>query len=285
MMEEVTKKEEKKEIVKKPPLKKSRKSFSIFSCYVGEKIDLKKLQEGLKKYTYITRDQPIVLKLALGQYAVLAKFGVVTFWNVPKNLREEFIQEISPFVEKFDKNYPYFDTLKVFTGKEIEDVQFGKVYLTKIDKEKVQVISFVISQSVALERFEKEIEQRVAELERLIGILKSGKITTLREKELLREIGDILAVRQRTISHLSLFDKPETTWERAELERLYNKLFYEFELGDRFDILNEKIRFLADHNKLLLDFISTQRGHFLEIIIIVLILVELLIFIAETFLK
>jgi uncharacterized Rmd1/YagE family protein len=285
MMEEVTKKEEKKEIVKKPPLKKSRKSFSIFSCYVGEKIDLKKLQEGLKKYTYITRDQPIVLKLALGQYAVLTKFGVVTFWNVPKNLREEFIQEISPFVEEFDKNYPYFDTLKVFTGKEIEDVKFGKVYLTKIDKEKVQVISFVISQSVALERFEKEIEQRVAELEKLIGILKSGRIITLREKELLREIGDILAVRQRTISHLSLFDKPETTWERAELERLYNKLFYEFELGDRFDILNEKIRFLADHNKLLLDFISTQRSQFLEIIIIVLILVELLMFIAETFLK
>jgi uncharacterized Rmd1/YagE family protein len=281
MMEEITK----KEIVKKPPLKKLRKSFSIFSCYLGEKIDLKKLQENLKKYPYITREQPIVLKLALGQYAVLTKFGVVTFWNVPKKLREEFIQEISPFIEGFDKNCIYFETLKVFTGKEIEDVKFGRVYLTKIDKEKVQVISFVISQSVALERFEKEIEQRVAELERLIGILKSGRITTLREKELLREIGDILAVRQRTISHLSLFDKPETTWERAELERLYNKLFYEFELGDRFDILNEKIRFLADHNKLLLDFISTQRGHFLELIIIILILIELLIFIAETFLK
>jgi uncharacterized Rmd1/YagE family protein len=281
-MEEETKKDG---IVKQLPTKKIRKSFSVFSCYLGEKIEMKRLQENFKKYTYITRDQPIVLKLALGQYAVLTKFGVVTFWNVPKNLREEFIQEISQFVEKFDKNYPYFDTLKVFTGKEIEDVKFGKVYLTKIDKEKVQVISFVISQSVALERFEKEIEQRVAELERLIGILKSGKITTLREKELLREIGDILAVRQRTISHLSLFDKPETTWERAELERLYNKLFYEFELGDRFDILNEKIRFLADHNKLLLDFISTQRGHFLELIIIILILIELLIFIGETFLK
>jgi uncharacterized Rmd1/YagE family protein len=284
MIEEVSKKEE-KEIVKKPPLKRIKKSFSIFSCYVGEKIDLKKLQEDLKKYTYITRDQPIVLKLALGQYAVLTKFGAVTFWNVPKKLREEFIQEISPFVEEFDKNYPYFDTLRVFTKKEIEDVKFGKVYLTKIDKEKVQVISFVISQSVALERFEKEIEQRVSELERLIGILKSGKIRTLREKELLKEIGDILTVRHRTISHLSLFDKPETTWERAELERLYNKLFYEFELGDRFDILNEKIRFLADHNKLLLDFISTQRSNFLEIIIIILILVELLIFIVETFLK
>ena len=275
----------KREPIKTSPHKKMRKSFSLFSCYLGEKIDLKKLQESFKKYPYITREPPIILKLAPNQYAVLTKFGVVTFWNVPKKLREEFIQEISPFVEEFDKNYPYFDTLKVFIGKEIENVKFGKVYLTKIDKEKVQVISFVISQSVALERFEKEIEQRVSELERLIGILKSGKIKKLREKELLREIGDILAVRQRTISHLSLFDKPETTWERVELERLYNKLFYEFELGDRFDILNEKIRFLADHNKLLLDFISTQRGHFLETIIIILIFIELLIFLGETLLK
>jgi uncharacterized Rmd1/YagE family protein len=282
-MEEVIKKEEIKEIVKKPPLKKIRRSFSIFSCYLGEKIDLKKLQEGFKKYTYITRDQPIVLKLDTGQYAVLTKFGVVTFWNVPKNVREEFIQEISQFVEKFEKNYPYFDTLQVFTGKEIEDVKFGKVYLTKIDKEKVQVISFVISQSVALERFEKEIEQRVSELERLIEILKSEKIRILREKELLKEIGDILTVRQSTISHLSLFDKPEMTWEREELERLYNKLFYEFELGDRFDILNEKIKFLSDHNKLLLDLIFSKRGQFLELIIAVLLFIEVLIFLGEVF--
>jgi uncharacterized Rmd1/YagE family protein len=266
-------------------LKKVKKSFSVFSCYLGEKIDFKKLQENLKKYSYITRDSPIILKLALGQYAVLTKFGVVTFWNVPKKLREEFIQDISQFIEGFDKNCLYFDTLKVFIRKEIEDVKFGKVYLTGIDKEKVQVISLVISQSVALERFENEIEQRVLELEKLIGSLKMGKIRKLKEKELLKEIGDILAVRQRTISHLSLFDKPETTWERSELERLYDKLFFEFELRDRIDILNEKIRFLADHNKLLLDFISTQRGHFLEIIIIILILIEILIFIFEVFLK
>jgi uncharacterized Rmd1/YagE family protein len=100
-MEEGTKKEG---VVKQPPPKKTRKSFSVFSCYLGEKIDLKRLQESLKKYPYITRDHPIVLKLATGQYAVLTKFGVVTFWNVPKNLREEFIQEISQFVEEFDKN-------------------------------------------------------------------------------------------------------------------------------------------------------------------------------------
>jgi uncharacterized Rmd1/YagE family protein len=276
MMEEVT-----KEVVKKPIPRRLRKSFSLFSVYLGESIDLKKMQENLKKYPYITRELPIILKIAQGQYAVLTKFGVVTFWNVPKRQREEFIREISPFIEKFDQNFAYFDTLKVLIGKEKEDVKFGKVFLTKIDKEKVQVISFVISQSVALERYEKEIEQRVSELEKLIIYLRLGKLANIQEKELLREIGDILAVRQSTISHLSLFDKPETTWEREELEKLYNKLFYEFELGDRFDILNEKIKFLSDHNKLLLDFISSKRGQFLELIIVVLIFIEVLIFIGE----
>jgi len=274
-----------KENIKKPSAKRLIKRFSVISVYVGEKIDLKKLQENIKKYTYISRDSPIILKIALGQYVTLTKFGVVTFWNIPKRQREEFIQEISPFVEKFNPNSLYFDTLKVIVGKELEDVKFGKVHLTKIDKEKIQVISFVISQSVALEKYEKEIEERVSNLEKLIDVLKSGNLRNLNQKELLREIGDILAVRQSSISHLSLFDKPETVWERAELETLYNKLFSEFELEDRFDILNEKIRFLSDHNKLLLDFITTQRGHFLEIIIIILILIEILIFFVETFLK
>lgn len=270
-------------IVQKPNIKKFKKVFSLLALYLGDKIDLKKLQENLKKYPYLTRDHPIVLKLAIGQYVVLTKFGVITFWDVPKRQREEFINEISSFVDNYDKDFKYSDTLKVFVGKETEDVKFGRVYLSKLDKEKIQIISFVLSQSVALEKYETETEERISEMEKIIDILKTGTLQGLKEKALLAQIGEILAVKQRTISHLSLFDKPETTWERAEIERLYNKLYYEFELSDRFDILNEKTRFLSDHNKILLDFISAQRGNFLELIIVILILIEVFIFLFEVF--
>lgn len=271
------------EIISKPIIRKFKKSFSLVALYLGERIDLKKLQANLKKYPYLIREHPIVLKLALGQYVALTKFGVVTFWNVSKRMREEFIKEISPFIENFSQSYPFFDTIKVFVGKEVEDVRFGKVYLTKIDKEKVQIISFVLSQSVALEKYETEIDERISEMERIINVLKSGIWRGLKEKNLLAEIGEILAVKERTISHLSLFDKPETTWERPEIERLYDKLSYEFDLRDRLDTLNEKIKFLSDYHKVLLDFVSTQRSNFLELIIIVLILIEVLIFFFEVF--
>jgi len=267
------------------PLHKKQKIFSLFSVYLGEAIDLKKIQEKIKKYPYLSREAILILKLAVNKYVVLTKFGVATFWNVPQRIKEEFIKEISPFVVNFDSKNLYFDTLKVMTGKELEYVKFGKVYLIDCDKEKIQVISLVISQSVALERYEKEIEKRVAELEKLISILRLGRLKGITEKDILREIADILVVRQSTISNLSLFDKPETTWERIELEKLYNKLFYEFDLSDRFDILNEKIKFLADHNRFLLNLISTQREYLLEIIVIVLIFIEIVIFIGEIILK
>lgn len=273
----------KEETTKKITIKKAKKIFSLLTVYLGRRIDLKKLQEKLRKYPYLTREHPLLLKLGAGQYVVLTKFGAVTFWNVPRATREVFIQEISSFIENFNQQYSYSDTLKVLVGKEIEDVKFGRVYLTKIDKEKIQIISFVLSQSVALEKYETEIEERISEMEKVINILKSGNWRGIKEKKLLSQIGEMLAVKQETISHLSLFDKPETTWERVEIERLYNKLYYEFELADRLDILNEKIRFLSDHNKILLDFISTQRGHLLELVIIFLILIEILFFFLEVF--
>jgi len=260
-----------------------KKKFSVLAFYLGDSIDLKKLKETFREYPIITREHPIILKIEKGQYAVLTKFGTVTFWNVPKRLREKFIDAISSFVENFDKTYPYFDSLKVFIREGPEEVKFEKIYLSKIDKEKVQIISFALSQSVALERYEKEVENKIIEAEEIINSLKTGGLKWQKEKKLVSQIGEILAVKQRAISHLSLFDKPETTWERIEIERLYNKLYFELELGDRFDVLNEKIKFLSDHHKLLLDFISAQKSSFLELIIVILILVELFIFLFETF--
>lgn len=264
--------------------KKLKKRFSLLAICLGEKIDLKKLQEGLKKYSYLSREHPIILKLAIGQYVALTKFGVITFWNVPKKIREEFIKEVSPFVENFNENYQYSDGLKVFIFGEVDDVKFGRVFLSKIDREKIQIISLVLSQSVALEKYETEIEERIAEIEKIINMLRSGLWRGLKEKKLLSQIGEILAVQQKTISHLSLLDKPETIWERTELEKLYDKLYFELELADRFDILNEKIKFLSDHHKILLDFVSTQRGNILELIIVILILVEIIFFFFEAFL-
>jgi uncharacterized Rmd1/YagE family protein len=261
---------------------KIKKSFNILSICIGDSINLKKLQENFKKYPYITREHPVILKLGLDQYVVITKFGVITFWNVTKNLRKEFINEIQNFVDGFDNSFSFFDYLKVFIINNKEDkVLFNKIILSKLDKEKIQIISFVLSQSVALERYEVKIEQRLNELAKIIENIKLNLKKEFKEQYLLSQISDIFLIKQKAISHLSLFDKPDTTWEKPEIEKLYNKLYLYFELEDRFDILNEKIEFLSENNKILLDFVSTQRSHFLEMIIIFLFALDIILIVIE----
>jgi uncharacterized Rmd1/YagE family protein len=150
-----------------------------------------------------------------------------------------------------------------------------------LDLEKIKIISYVSAQSVALDRYEDEIDERLAELGRVVDNIKSSGRTKFTQASLLKQVGNVLSVKQNAVSSLSLFDKPNETWESEEIEKLYNRLRDEYELRDRFDILNEKIDFLSENNTTILNFISSQKANFLEWIIIFLIIVEIVLFIFE----
>ncbi|MBU6500866.1 MAG: RMD1 family protein [Patescibacteria group bacterium] len=259
--------------------RKNPKKFDIETRYLGERTDLKKLQEGIKKYKFLNRDHPLVVQLLEEQYAVLTKFGTITFWNVDKVLARQFIKEISPFVRAMKATYDYSDTIKVHVGAESERVSFEEVDITELDVEKIKIISYVSAQSVALDRYEEEINVRLDELGRVVDNLKSSGRTRFNQANLLKQVGNILSVKQSTVSSLSLFDKPDETWEREEIEKIYEKLRTEYELIDRFDVLNEKIDFLSENNTTLLNFITAQKANLLEWIVIILIVVEIFIFI------
>ena len=142
-----------------------------------------------------------------------------------------------------------------------------------------------MAQSVALNRYEDDIEVNLASLEGFMeGLKNRGKIQ-LKEKQLLNQIGAIFSVKQTAVAHLSLFDKPDEVWESPELEALYHRLHLEFELQDRFDVLDEKLDFLSENTRMLMDFITQKRGNFLELVIIILIAVEIVLFVVDIFPK
>jgi len=255
------------------------KKFFLETHYLGEHADLKKIQEHLKKYRFMNRDHPLIIQLLEDEYAVLTKFGTVSFWNVKKSLASQFLKEVAPFVKSVRGNYDYTDTLEIHVGPGAEKISFEKLHIKNLDMEKMKIISYVSAQSVALDRYEDEINQRLDELGKVVENLKTSGRTHFTQENLLRQVGNILSVKQNAVSSLSLFDKPNETWEREEIEKLYNRLRGEYELRDRFDILNEKIDFLSENNTTLLNFISSQKANFLEWIIIVLIAVEIVLFV------
>ena len=145
--------------------------YQAETIYIGESIDLKKVQEGVKQYSYLNRDDPLVVKLLKDQYAVLTKFGTVTFWNVPARLRQQFLNEIHPYVKSKKGHYSYDEDTKVLIGRGVERVTFEKVYLAHLNVEKIKIISYVLSQSVALERYEDDIESYLSDFEIVVDNL------------------------------------------------------------------------------------------------------------------
>lgn len=261
------------------------KKIFLITKYLGDQIDLKKAQAYFKHYKLLTYSHPLVIKLADLQYVVLTKFGTATFWNVKEGDIRKFLEELAPFVRiyQLDNHYNYADNLVVYTGARFNKVTFEEIYLKRLDIEKIKIISYVSAQSVALERYEEEIDKRLTELGKIAETLKSSHRPRFKEKELLRQVGYALSVKQNAVSNLSLFDKPEEAWEREEIERLYNHLYVAYEIPDRFDVLNEKIKFISENNITLLNFISSAKSNFLELVIIGLIFFEIVILMLEIF--
>jgi uncharacterized Rmd1/YagE family protein len=258
--------------------------YTAETVYLGEYIDLKRVQESIKKYVYMNRDEPLVLRLLKDQYAVLTKFGAVTFWNVPAKLRHEFINELQPFVKSKRDFYPYDEDTKVIVGEEHDKVTFDIVYLTSLNAEKIKIISYVLSQSVALERYEGDIENILMEIGVIVENLKNTGKPLLKQNEVLKQIGRVLSVKQTAVAHLSLFDKPEDIWYSPELEMIYNRMHSEYDVRTRFDVLNHKIDYLSDTSETLMNYLTTKEDAYLEKIIIYLILLEIvLLFLPEPY--
>lgn len=257
--------------------------YTLETVYIGEYIDLKKLQEGIKQYAFLNRDHPLVVRLLKDQYVVLTKFGAVTFWNVPHRLRIQFLNELNPYVKAKKESYSYDEDTKVIVGGETDKVTFEKVSLPHLDVNHIKIISFVLSQSVALERYEDEIDSSLSEVGIIVENLKSFGRAKLKEKSILKQIGKVLSVKQTAVAHLSLFDKPEEVWESPHLEVMHNRLSVEYDLRIRFDVLDKKINYLSDISQMLMNFLAEKRNAFLEIIIITLIAIDIVLWFLPPF--
>ena len=78
-----------------------------------------------------------------------------------------------------------------------------------------------------------------------------------------------------------LTEKPEITWDRPDLDRLYERLAREYELAERDRALTRKLDLVASTAGTYLDLIHTRQNLRLELYIVLLIVFEILFTLGE----
>jgi uncharacterized Rmd1/YagE family protein len=222
---------------------------------------------------------PLILEPARGSYTVLTKFGAVIFWDCPEELRSEILQELAALPGVADRNPAIGDELDVVVGSNETKVTFNEVWLRELTLEKIKIISVVLGQSVALERFENEVSEALEKFGPVVTALQRKGRLRLSQREVLKAIGFALTVRSAVLANLTLFDDPPETWESEVLAHLDGLLYDQFDLEERLSAINQKLNYLTDLHSLLMDILSNRKSQRLEWIIILLIFIEIVFFV------
>jgi len=212
-----------------------------------------------------------------GGAVFLFSFGVVIFFDVGQAGREGELLRLrsAPSVMRDAQVISEEFTVREQSGAR-PDVEDGVLVVDTLTPERASMVALTVAQSAAMEYYERIVDQMFADTDSFVQRLeKRGNISVF-TAELHRFIGAAISTRSEVISVLHLLDKPDVVWDDPGAERIYEELRAQFDLVDRYQSLELKLRSVQESLSLLTDIARDRRLVFLEASVIFLILVEIL---------
>jgi len=199
-------------------------------------------------------------------------YGAMVCWGVPKEQGMQLLDLAKDFADqKLDETETDEFTYVIGETNKIAD---DEISLPNFDTLTKLAVSHGIAQSVKLGTFEIAL-QRTFALTRQIpeDLAKHGRIP-LSRREIRRKMGELFIERNSINLHLDVLDTPEIFWDYPELEPLYNMIANYLDLGNRVEVLNQRLNIVHELFEMLGNELNHQHSSRLEWIIICLIVIE-----------
>ncbi|KAL4139649.1 hypothetical protein PRIC2_003144 [Phytophthora ramorum] len=232
------------------------------------------------------------------KWVVYFDYGAVVFFNCDQALVNTLIKHATRFCgDVFEMRGHEEEMLLVGdpAQQKWSTLVENNVLVREIDHINVHVIAGVLSQTVALEFYERQCETILSEFERLnTDVEKKGPRGALfgRENEQTKRLFKIVASNNTLlidlVSKLRVIDRKrpgDPAWSQTRYHNMWESLLEEFELNERFQNLNFKLELIQHNTKFFLEVLDSHKGERLEWYIIILISVELGIGVYELLMK
>jgi len=100
---------------------------------------------------------------------------------------------------------------------------------------------------------------------------------SLSKIEICKNIGSIFVKRSSVNLHSDMLDTPEIFWDYEEWEPNYKKIRKYLDIDKRLEVLNKRLDILKELYDMLNNEVKNMNQHYLEWVIIILIIIEILI--------
>lgn len=246
------------------------------SVYLGQGIDVRKLHGMSAMAT-----QPLVVKAGARGAAVLFHYGVAVLFGLQPDEIDDFASRIRAVIsEPFAR--PEKETTEIFVDKKMNEGQvLGRICVHSYKTSSLQIVADVLAKSAVLSFYERNLTAHFDRIEPLAERLSRGRHGGIKGRQLLRHIGDVLLIEAKMIGRIEVTELPELIWEYPEYERLYMRLEDSFSLKERHEAIDRKLGLISKTAQTLLDLIHSERSLRVEWYIVILIVIDIVIALAE----
>ncbi|MEY4546082.1 MAG: hypothetical protein RL685_2277 [Pseudomonadota bacterium] len=213
---------------------------------------------------------------ASGGLTFVYPFGAMVFYDMPAREREDAVTRLRSAQPKLTSTTVIKEEFMVREdAHSVPRVAQDVLTVDRMSPERAAVVAMTIGQSAAMEYYERIVEEMFVRTDRLVERLEQRGTVPFLTRPLHRFIGAAIGVRNEVLSVLHLLDKPDETWDDPGIDHIYEELRAEFDLADRYQSLELKLRSIQEALELVLDVARDRRLVLLELAIVILILFEI----------
>ena len=247
----------------------------VVSYQIADAIDVKSFSSAFKAELYYNDPAELFYKTGSEDYVYVFKYGAVCFLNYDQIRISEFLRFIVPYCKNHFEN-SFTDEFLVETQAKDLRVGFNKIEIASADIEVLRLVMLNVTQSVALDYYEDQNTNLLAETNTYTQRLEKKGQLGISGVQLRKYIGRTLLLRNRIAENIYVFDSPPETWENENLNKIDADLKRTFDLQVRVRTLQEGLNIIRDNLEMFQGLLQNRYSTILEWIVIILILVEVL---------
>ncbi len=258
------------------------------SFCTAESYDLRELANSFKRKGYLTRLSRDVLHVtSIKKSADIFFFSHGSFvcWGFNKRQELKWVDYVKGFARNSLKTLES-DHFCYWFGEEpsIDTHERFKIDVITLDSDNSEVklaISYALAQAIKLEAFEDAIQLAIKKNSKLPEEIANTGVTSLSRTALFKRMGEIFLARSSINLNSEYLDTPEFFWRNPNLEPSYMMTKKFLDIPSRVMSLNQKLDVLQDLFDILNSQVEHRHSSMLETIIILLILIEIIISVAQ----
>lgn len=251
---------------------------------LGERLDLRAFADAEH-----LGDAPLCVRAGSAGAAVLFRYGAIVIFGLTPPEEVELLRSLQALVREphEEREVEDADLLLVPESARLtpEKPDSGVIRLHEADVARLQLVADTLAKSVILARLEESIAGAFERVEPLAVSLRRHGRMGKGDRELIAQIGEILEIQGKMVGLVEVSDKPETLWERPELERFHARLEDEYELRERHEALERKLVVLARTAETALNLLQHRGGLRVEWWIVGLIVFEIVLSLYDLFVR